>query len=84
MPTMYIKPVFKLDKENDFPSMEGPKYPIIDNLIIHTRAVENLLNTLEVNKALGPDDLPVYILRETTSPDVDSHVQPIIDDRHII
>ena len=45
--------------------MEGPEYQRIDNLNIHTKGVENLLQKLKINKASGPDDLPAYILRET-------------------
>jgi hypothetical protein len=45
--------------------MEGLTYPTINNLNIHTKGVENLLQKLKVNKASGPDDLPAYILRET-------------------
>jgi hypothetical protein len=62
-----FKSVFTIDKENDSPTMEGPEYPTIDNLNIHTQGVKNLLQKLKVNKASGPDNLPAYILRETAT-----------------
>ncbi len=37
-----FKSVFTLDKENDSSSMEGPKYPTIDNLTIHTERIGKL------------------------------------------
>jgi hypothetical protein len=62
-----FRSVFTIDKENDSPTMVGPEYPTIDNLNIHTKGVEKLLQKLKVNKASGPDDLPAFILRETAT-----------------
>ncbi len=59
-----MKRVFILDKENDSPSMEWPKYPTIDNLIIHTLKELTNLKTHRINKTSGQDDLPAYILRK--------------------
>ncbi len=40
--------------------MEGPQYLTFDNLTVHTKQIAKLLQNLNINKALGTDDLPVY------------------------
>ncbi len=66
--------------------MEGPTYPKIDNLKIHTKRVEKLLQRLKINRASGLDDLPAYILRNSVAelaPVVNQYsqpYQPVIED----
>jgi hypothetical protein len=62
-----FRSVFTIEKDTEPPIMEGEEYPKIDNLNIHTKGVENLLQKLKVNKASGPDDLPANILKETAT-----------------
>ncbi len=47
--------------------MENPKYPTIDNFVIHTKGVEKLFQKHRINKASGLDELRAYILRETAT-----------------
>ncbi len=59
--------VFTQDNRKQSRAMEGPEYPIIDSLNIQSKEVDELVQKLRVNKASGPDDLPAFIHKETTS-----------------
>ncbi len=44
--------------------MHEPDCPQINNLTINGKGKKIFLMNLKTNKALGPDDLPAYILKE--------------------
>ena len=43
--------------------MQHSPYPNIPNLDISTNGILKLLQTLDVNKSPGPDNIPPYILK---------------------
>jgi len=45
------------------PSCNGTSYPIMTDIVISCDGVQNLLESLDPNKASGPDNLPTHILK---------------------
>ena len=59
-----FKSVFTKSDENDsLPTVKNCNYPSIENITINVKGVENLLSSLKVNKASGPDNIPNMILK---------------------
>jgi hypothetical protein len=56
--------VFTTENNQSIPVLEHDKYPEMDPIIIEVNGVEKLLKQLNVNKALGPDEIPTKILKE--------------------
>ena len=50
-------------ENSDTPHMQHSPFPNIPNLDISTNGILKLLQTLDINKAPGPDNIPPYILK---------------------
>ena len=55
--------VFTKVTQDSMPSMNGPKYPEIENLEIDVNGVVKLLKNLNPSKAPGPDGIPSKVLK---------------------
>jgi len=55
--------VFTCENTTDMPSCNGTSYPTLPDTVISCDGVQNLLESLDLNKASGPDNIPTRILK---------------------
>jgi len=55
--------VFTCENTTDIPSCNGTPYPTMPDVVISCHGVQNLLESLDPNKASGPDNIPTRILK---------------------
>jgi len=60
----YFTSVFTYDTETPLPSFPGSPFPDIPPITINCEGVTQLLATLDVHKATGPDHIPAHLLKE--------------------
>ena len=62
--SMQFASVFTRDSGESRAKRYGPNYPAIKPLIIYQNDVEKLLQSIKVDRAAGPDNLPCRLLKE--------------------
>jgi len=60
----YFSTVFTKENTDNLPTLDGPPYPLIDDLNVTTSGIVSLLQDLEVHKACGPDGIFHVYLRK--------------------
>ena len=63
----YFTSVFTQPSSTIFPPMEGQHIPDIEPIRIDINGVTELLQKLKPYKATGPDEIPAYLLKETSN-----------------
>ena len=63
----YFTSVFTPPSPTTFAPMEGQHIPDIEPIYIDTNGVTELLQKLKPHKATGPDEIPAYLLKETSN-----------------
>ena len=63
----YITSVFTEDTVTPHQPIQGPIFPDISPIAINCDGVAQLLTTLGVHKASGPDHIPLHLLKELSS-----------------
>jgi len=63
----YFASVYTQDDPSNISSLEGEPFPEIHPIHIHPEGVPQLLHNLKPYKAVGPDNLPSYSLKEVAN-----------------